>query len=123
MGMDWHSSDVTTSVMGALKKGLNPKAHELGLYICGGHPFPVPLEAYDESIAVLRRALDAAKLGHSEKLDGMSRLDRFTQSIERHLEPDADVEAIIAHERAVSPVLRRTHGVRRPSTAARGQAP
>lgn len=36
MGMDWHSSGITTSVMGALKKGLNPKAHELGLYICGG---------------------------------------------------------------------------------------
>ena len=33
-----------------------------------GHPFPVPLTIYDESIAVLRRALDAAKLGHSDKL-------------------------------------------------------
>src|ERR671910_1894489 len=36
MGMDWHSSGVTTSVMGALKRGLAPKANELGLYICGG---------------------------------------------------------------------------------------
>ena len=36
MGMDWHSSGITTSVMGALKKGLNPRAHELGLYVCGG---------------------------------------------------------------------------------------
>src|SRR6266498_3403251 len=36
MGMDWHSSGITTSVMGALKKGLNPKAHELGIYVCGG---------------------------------------------------------------------------------------
>src|SRR5688500_2760170 len=36
MGMDWHSSGITTSVMGALTKGLNPKAHELGVYICGG---------------------------------------------------------------------------------------
>jgi hypothetical protein len=36
MGMDWHSSGVTTSVMGALKRGLNPRAHELGLYVCGG---------------------------------------------------------------------------------------
>ena len=35
-----------------------------------GHPFPVPLKVYDESIAVLRRALDAAKLGHSDKLHG-----------------------------------------------------
>src|SRR4030095_11402426 len=36
MGMDWHSSGITTSVMGALKRGLGPRADELGLYICGG---------------------------------------------------------------------------------------
>src|SRR4030095_971800 len=36
MGMDWHSSGITTSVMGALKRGIAPRAHELGLYICGG---------------------------------------------------------------------------------------
>src|SRR5262249_55997247 len=36
MGMDWHSSGITTSVMGALKRGLNPRADELGIYICGG---------------------------------------------------------------------------------------
>src|SRR6476469_1332864 len=36
MGMDWHSSGITTSVMSALKKALNPKAGEIGLYICGG---------------------------------------------------------------------------------------
>jgi hypothetical protein len=36
MGMDWHSSGITTSVMGALKKALNPIAAELGLYVCGG---------------------------------------------------------------------------------------
>jgi hypothetical protein len=36
MGMDWHSSGITTSVMGALKRGLAPRANELGLYICGG---------------------------------------------------------------------------------------
>src|SRR3954462_3768265 len=36
MGMDWHSSGITTSVMGALKRAINPHAKELGLYICGG---------------------------------------------------------------------------------------
>jgi len=36
MGMDWHSSGITTSVMGALKRGLTPRANELGIYICGG---------------------------------------------------------------------------------------
>ncbi len=36
MGMDWHSSGITTSVLGALRRGLTPMADELGLYICGG---------------------------------------------------------------------------------------
>ncbi len=36
MGMDWHSSGITTSVMGALKRGLAPRADDLGIYICGG---------------------------------------------------------------------------------------
>src|ERR1700744_5990808 len=36
MGMDWHSSGITTSVMGALKKAVNPYSKELGIYICGG---------------------------------------------------------------------------------------
>lgn len=36
MGMDWHSSGITTSVMGALKRGLAHQADELGLYVCGG---------------------------------------------------------------------------------------
>src|SRR5438270_6832745 len=36
MGMDWHSSGITTSVLSALKRGLNPRAHELGIYVCGG---------------------------------------------------------------------------------------
>ncbi|CAM3042497.1 hypothetical protein CFR75_07355 [Komagataeibacter xylinus] len=36
MGMDWHSSGITTSVIGALKRGLAPLQDELGLYVCGG---------------------------------------------------------------------------------------
>jgi uncharacterized protein len=36
MGMDWHSSGITTSVMGALKRGLHSRSDELGIYICGG---------------------------------------------------------------------------------------
>jgi hypothetical protein len=36
MGMDWHSSGITTSVIGALKRGLVPIQSELGLYVCGG---------------------------------------------------------------------------------------
>jgi hypothetical protein len=36
LGMDWHSSGITTSVLSALKRGINPIANELGLYVCGG---------------------------------------------------------------------------------------
>src|SRR5213592_2101283 len=36
MGMDWHSSGITTSVIGAPKRGLTPLAGELGVHVCGG---------------------------------------------------------------------------------------
>jgi hypothetical protein len=70
-----------------------------------GHPFPVPLHVYDESIGVLRRSLDDARLGHSEKLEGFKRLDAFTRAIETRRTPDADVPAAIAHEREMAPTL------------------
>jgi hypothetical protein len=47
MGMDWHSSGITTSVLGALKKSVNPHSKELGIYICGGkgkHSMQTPQE-------------------------------------------------------------------------------
>src|SRR4030081_4051326 len=55
MGMDWHSSGITTSVIGALKRGLNPRAHELGIYVCGGrgkHSRKTPQELSDYAAAV-----------------------------------------------------------------------
>ena len=67
-----------------------------------GHPFPVPVKVYDESIAVLRRSLDAAKIGRSDKVQGMSRLDRFARALEQRLDARADVPATIHHERAIS---------------------
>ena len=70
-----------------------------------GHPFPVPLKVYDESLGFLRRALDAAKLGHTEKIQGFARLDTFARLVEDRLSPQADVDAAIAHERDVSQSL------------------
>ena len=70
-----------------------------------GHPFPVPLKTYDESLSVLRRALQQAKLGHSEKLDSFGRLDRFTRMIEKQAAPEAAFHAALAHERAISKSL------------------
>jgi uncharacterized protein len=54
MGMDWHSSGITTSVIGALKRGLEPAADELGVHVCGGrgkHSRKTP----DELVAIGER--------------------------------------------------------------------
>src|ERR1039458_7473538 len=53
-----------------------------------GHPFPVPLKTYDASISVLRSALDTAKAGDGEKLDGMRRLDQFVRAAAEHQYPE-----------------------------------
>ena len=70
-----------------------------------GHPFPVPLKTYDASLSILRSALDSAKTGDGEKLDGMRRLDRFVRALEEHHQPEADFEAIVRHEHAISQSL------------------
>jgi hypothetical protein len=67
-----------------------------------GHPFPVPLKTYDETIAVLRRSLDAAKVGHTEKAGGMKRLDAFVRGVERRYSPRVDFDSALAHERTIS---------------------
>lgn len=67
-----------------------------------GHPFPVPLKTYDETIGVLRRSLEAAKIGHTEKIDGIRRLDGFVRALERSKAPTADFTETIAREREIS---------------------
>jgi hypothetical protein len=70
-----------------------------------GHPFPVPLKTYDQTFAVLRRGLDRARVGESDRLDALKRLDRFVRAIERSAEPEVDFDAALAHEREISPAL------------------
>src|SRR5262249_19323480 len=68
MGMDWHSSGITTSVMGALKRGLNPRARELGIYVCGGrgrHSRNTPGEL---RLIGERTGLDGEKLAQTSRL-------------------------------------------------------
>ena len=68
MGMDWHSSGITTSVLGALKRGLAPLSGELGLYVCGGrgrHSRATPTEL----IAVGERVgIDGSALARTSRL-------------------------------------------------------
>ena len=47
-----------------------------------GHPFPVPLRVYDRTIAVMRRAVDAARLGNDERLAALRRLDAEARRLE-----------------------------------------
>src|SRR2546423_3556317 len=51
-----------------------------------GHPHPVPLKTYDESLRFLRSSLEAAKVGHTEKLDGLRRLERVARSVGNRLQ-------------------------------------
>lgn len=67
-----------------------------------GHPFPVPLKTYDESLAVLRRSLEAACVGHTEKVEGFKRLDRLTRTVEEERQPLADFSAALEHEHQIS---------------------
>ena len=68
MGMDWHSSGITTSVLGALKRGLAPLSKELGIHVCGGRgkhsrATPAELEAVGERVG-----LDGLALARSSRL-------------------------------------------------------
>jgi uncharacterized protein len=68
MGMDWHSSGITTSVIGALKRGLEPLAGELGVHVCGGrgkHSRKTP----DELVAIGQRVgFDGSALANLSRL-------------------------------------------------------
>ncbi|RUQ89740.1 DUF763 domain-containing protein [Legionella septentrionalis] len=66
------------------------------------HPFPVPTKVYDETIRVLKAALETAKLGQSEKLDAIKRLDKQARALERHIISGPSVDEILAHEKDVS---------------------
>ena len=62
MGMDWHSSGITTSVIGALKRGLEPLSGELGIHVCGGRgkqsrKTPLELAAIGERVGIDGSAL------------------------------------------------------------------
>jgi hypothetical protein len=80
MGMDWHSSGITTSVMGALKRTINTNAKELGIFICGGkgkysRQTPAELEAYGDSIGIdsnylVRCSKLSAKVDNTAVQDG-----------------------------------------------------
>ena len=64
-----------------------------------GHPFPVPLKVYDESIRVLHESIARSKLGYKDKSECIKRLHKTALEIERNCSPEADFEKTIQHEK------------------------
>lgn len=64
-----------------------------------GHPFPVTTKIYDESIRILGESIEESKMGYSEKSECLARLEKTARYVEENCEPEADFDALIAHER------------------------
>jgi hypothetical protein len=69
-----------------------------------GHPFPVPLRVYDQTLRVLRQALDAAKLGNDDRLCALRELDRQARALERGAS-GPDFAELVAREHASAPAF------------------
>jgi uncharacterized protein len=66
------------------------------------HPFPVPTKVYDRTIEVLQTSLENAKLGDTERSEGLARLHRLVLKVERDLHPRANFDELVAHENHIS---------------------
>ena len=68
-----------------------------------GHPFPVPIKVYDETISILRNSVEKAKLGNTDKQQAIKNLTIAAQQLEQNFEPDPNsFNKVIAQERADS---------------------
>jgi uncharacterized protein len=88
MGMDWHSSGITTSVIGALKRGLTPLSGELGIHVCdgrGSHSRQTPQTPQELAAIGDQVGLDGAALAKASrlvaKLDSAAAQDGFDLSL------------------------------------------
>ncbi len=64
-----------------------------------GHPFPVPTKTYDESIEVLKKSIDRAKIGFTDKTKAIKALTLASQRLERDFETNGNLQEVIKHER------------------------
>ncbi len=130
---------VAEVIHGAPSRFDDPARFSFALGGKDGHPFPVPLKTYDESLDFLRTTLDRARPNRpgtvsdqvfgKEKLDGLRRLERFVRTVETRVKPEADFGAVIRHEQAISASLdgrsvfvdKRARPPRRPTEDKRGR--
>jgi hypothetical protein len=90
---------------GRLPRGFQPADPARFSFAHGGkdrHPFPVPLRVYDQTIRVLKSAVQKARLGREEELEALRRLDGQARQLERYASGPS-VEALISEERQHSP--------------------
>jgi hypothetical protein len=90
---------VAEVVHGAPCRFTDPARFSLALGGKDGHPFPVPIKVYDETIRVLKQAVHKARLGHGEELAAVKRLDEQARLMERFAKGPS-VAALLAEERA-----------------------
>ena len=67
-----------------------------------GHPFPVPITVYDESILTLDRAIQLAKMGDKDKSDALKNLSKVSAQLEKDFQPNNRFNDIVQHERDTS---------------------
>ncbi|HAY3505899.1 DUF763 domain-containing protein [Elizabethkingia anophelis] len=67
-----------------------------------GHPFPVPVKIYDESIQILQKGIEKSKLGNSDKLNSISKLHQIVLNSEKNFTPNFDIQQVIEEERNIS---------------------
>ena len=89
---------VAEVVHGAPSRFADPARFSLAHGGKDGHPFPVPLNVYDQTIAVLRRAVERAKLGEGERLAAIKRLDEQARRIDAAAMTPADFDRAVAAE-------------------------
>jgi uncharacterized protein len=95
-------AQVAEVVYGAPSRFSDPARFSLSHGGKDGHPYPVPLKVYDETLRVLRRAVDRAKLGNDDKLAALRRLDEASRRLESVAEKEYDFEAHVRKERSLS---------------------
>jgi len=90
---------VSEAIHGAPSRFTDPARFSFAHGGKDGHPFPVPIKVYDETIGILQTAIHKAKLGQSEKNDAIRRLTQIAQRAEKDFTPNANFDKVIQEER------------------------
>lgn len=93
---------VSEVIYGTQSRFLDPARFSFAHGGKDGHPFPVPLKVYDETIRVMHESIEKSKLGYKDKSECLYRLQKTVLDVERKYNPEADFDAVLKYERANS---------------------